>query len=258
MAKKFSALRSKMSPAARARAAKGANKILAEMTSAAHSGSATMRSRTAQLRPQTEENGLVLAWTISLADVKKARKAFEANEPRDLFYRAATELVSLALRRETSLTVAEALAVLLQTWNKAYYQYRKFDNAHFVSIERLLTTHQAVLSRYRDWSVENVAPSEKDTITTLFHDFEQVLGPVGAAKALHLLAPRLFPLWDRAIAKAHELPLGTAGSNSDRYWRFVSISKEQAAQLARADPLCENPLKSIDEYNYCKHTKQWL
>ena len=189
MAKKFSVLRGKMSPTARARAAKNANKTLAEMRHAARSGSTTMRSPTGRLRPQTEHNGLPLAWTISPADVKRAREAFDANEPRDLFYRAATELVSLALQRETSLTVAEALAVLLQTWNKAYYQYRKFDNDHFASIERLLTIHQAVLSGYRDRSIENVELSEKETITTLFHGFEKVLGPVGAAKALHLLAP---------------------------------------------------------------------
>jgi hypothetical protein len=68
---------------------------------------------------------------ITPADVKAARDSFETNEPRDLFYRVATELVDLALRGATSLTVAEALAVLLQTWNKTYYQYRKFDNAHF-------------------------------------------------------------------------------------------------------------------------------
>src|SRR5438874_5045494 len=76
---------------------------------------------------------------ISANALKKARKAFEANEPRNLFYRAATELVDLALQGAMSLTVAEALAVLLQTWNKAYYQYHKFDNVHFTHIENLLT-----------------------------------------------------------------------------------------------------------------------
>ncbi len=75
---------------------------------------------------------------ITPADIKKAREAFEANEPRDLFYRVATELVDLALRRAISLTVPDALAVLLQAWNKAYYLNRKFDNAHFANIERLL------------------------------------------------------------------------------------------------------------------------
>ena len=41
--------------------------------------------------------------------------AFEENEPRDIFYRAATELVALALQGSTTVSVAEALAVLLET-----------------------------------------------------------------------------------------------------------------------------------------------
>ena len=53
-------------------------------------------------------------------------------------------VVVATLRRRTSLTVAEALAVLLQTWNKAYY--RKFDSAHFAAIERLLSAHQTELT----------------------------------------------------------------------------------------------------------------
>ena len=77
-------------------------------------------------------------------------------------------------------------------------------------------------------------------------------------KALHLLALKLFPLWDRAIAEAYDAALGTAGSNGDHYWRFRLISQRQSADLKRADPACHNPLESIDEYNYCKHTKKWL
>src|SRR5262249_27463956 len=142
--------------------------------------------------------------------------------------------------------------------NKAHYQYRKFDNTHFATIETLLATHQAVLAEYRNRSIDDLGPQEKAAITSLFQAFEKVLGPVGAAKALHLLAPRLFPLWDRAIAKAYGVALGGAGSNGDRYWRFVLISQRQCGELKRADPGCQNPLKSIDEFNYCKHTKKWL
>ncbi len=50
----------------------------------------------------------------TIQDIKAARNAFEANEPRGLFYRAATELVSFALEGKTSLSVAEALAVLFR------------------------------------------------------------------------------------------------------------------------------------------------
>jgi hypothetical protein len=195
---------------------------------------------------------------ITPADVKAARDSFETNEPRDLFYRVATELVDLALRGATSLTVAEALAVLLQTWNKTYYQYRKFDNAHFASIAQLLVTHQGRLAGYRKRTIDNLDRTDRTIVSTLFQAFERVLGLVGAAKALHLLAPGLFPLWDRAIADAYGLALGGAGSNGDRYWRFMLIAKQQCLELSRQDSGCKNPLKSIDEYNYCKYTKGWL
>lgn len=218
----------------------------------------TLRPSARTFGNSTEPPVTVPEHRITLGDVKRARDVFEANEPRDLFYRAARELVDLALRRATSLSVAEALAVLLQTWNKAYYQYRKFDAAHFASIERLLSEHQATLARYRNQAIDDLDNREMATIMNLFHAFEDVLGPVGAAKALHLLAPRLFPLWDRAIAEAYDLALGKAGTNGKRYWRFVLISQRQARELKGEDPDCQNPLKSIDEYNYCKYTKGWL
>ena len=195
---------------------------------------------------------------ISANDLKKAREAFEANEPRNLFYRAATELVDLALRGATSLTVAEALAVLLQTWNKAYYQYRKFDNAHFANMENLLCENELALASYRTSTIDELDDTDRTTIESLFQSFERVLGPVGAAKALHLLALGFFPLWDRAIAGAYNLALGRAGSNGDRYWQFLLISKRQCFDLRRDNPECRDPLKSIDEYNYCRHTKKWL
>lgn len=195
---------------------------------------------------------------ITLGDVKKAREVFEANETRDLFYRAATELVDLALRGATSLNLAEALAVLLQTWNRAYYQCRKFDDTHFKSIERLLSKYQATLVRYRNHAIHDLGNDERSAIVNLFQAFEDVLGPVGAAKALHLLAPRLFPLWDRAIAEAYLLALGKAESNGERYWRFLLISQQQCLDLQRQDPDCQDPLKGIDEFNYSKYTKGWL
>jgi hypothetical protein len=198
---------------------------------------------------------------ITAADLRAARISFETNESRDLFYRAATELVSLALRggtSPTSLSLAEALAVLLQTWNRANYRYRKFDKEHFAEIERLLLNHQVALTEYRDRTIDNLNDTEQVTISTLFQSFERVLGPVGAAKALHLIAPRFFPLWDRAIAKVYVRTLGMAGSNGKRYWRFMSVAKQQWVELSCDEPDSKNLLKSIDEYNYCKHTKGWL
>ena len=54
----------------------------------------------------------------AIQEIEAARITFEEHEPRDLFYRAATELVDLAISGKTSLNLAEALAVLLITWNR--------------------------------------------------------------------------------------------------------------------------------------------
>jgi len=190
----------------------------------------------------------------SIQDIEAARQAFETNEPRDLFYRAATELVTLALDGKTSLSVTEALAVLLQTWNKMFYQYRRFDSQHFTDIERLIRDHHSILIAFRQRSIESLNQDD-EKVTSLFRAFEEVLGPVGAAKCLHLLAPRFFPLWDRAIAKAYGLPLEKMGRNAGRYCRFMGIVKGQIQSLGGEQVIGRNPLKAIDEYNYCKYTK---
>jgi hypothetical protein len=86
------------------------------------------------------------------------------------------------------------LAVLLQTWNEQYYQYRPFTEEHFIEIEKLLATYfdQALALRHR--SIDSVTEADLKTIEALFDSFEQVLGPGGAAKSLHLLGPNFFPL----------------------------------------------------------------
>jgi len=65
--------------------------------------------------------------TPTLQEIKAARAVFEERESRDLFYQAAAELVDLAMRGQTALNLAEALAVLLQTWNKAFYRSHPFE-----------------------------------------------------------------------------------------------------------------------------------
>jgi hypothetical protein len=196
---------------------------------------------------------------ISIADLKAAHEAFEVVEPRGVFYRAATELVALTLQGYSSLTVAEALAVLLQTWNKNAYRFKKrtFDARHFDEIEALLRRHEGPLAAYRAQKLEHLDPEIRADVVAMFERFEGVLGPVGAAKTLHLLAPALFPLWDVAIARGRGLPLLRAGANGDRYWQFMLLVRAQCLDLRRQGATGNLP-KLIDEYNYCRYTKKVL
>lgn len=193
---------------------------------------------------------------ISVQNIEKAHLTFVKKEPRDLFYRAATELVRLAMDKKTSLSVPEALAVLLQTWNSAYYRYHRSDmTKHFKKIDFLYEKDTRVLRSYRRRTIENFVDGEEPKVRRLFAEFEGVLGPVGAAKALHLLAPSFFPLWDRAIAQHYKTALGKKGTNGERYCRFMKIVRAQQLVLKGR---CSHILKRIDEYNYCKFTRHWL
>lgn len=198
------------------------------------------------------------SYLITVEQVQAARKAFEENEPRDLFYRAAVELVDLALQRKTSLSVTEALAVLLQTWNMAFYRFRPFTKQHFCDIERVVTAHLGELIAFRQRSIATFCKEDVTVVTGIFDQFEAVLGPVGAAKSLHLLAPHFFPLWDRAIAKAYGVDLRKAGRNAAAFVQLMMVSKVQVESLGGEATLGRNPLKAIDEYNYCKYTKKWI
>ncbi|MEX2157776.1 MAG: hypothetical protein WEB04_00020 [Dehalococcoidia bacterium] len=195
---------------------------------------------------------------LSADDLAQAHEAFEKNESRDLFYRAATEFVSLALDGKSSLTLAEALAVLLQTWNKSYYRFSPFDEKHFADIEAVLKEHRSALLQFRTQSISGLDRRDEGSVRDTFHSFEEVLGPVGAAKALHLLAPQFFPIWDTAIAKIYGCNLKRRGQNSENYWSFIEIVRAVCQGLAQTEPPGGNLLKAIDEYNYCKYTKGWI
>lgn len=190
-------------------------------------------------------------------DLEIAHAVFESEEPRDLFYKAATDLVDSAFRGASRLTLAEAIGMLLQTWNRSYYQFRRFDERHFLEIERLLDRNEALIRDFRRRTIGDLSYGDAHVVMSLFHEFELVLGPVGAAKALHLLAPRVFPLWDRSIARGYSHELGRTGSNAGHYWHFVQESKQQLANLGSA-AAPEHALKAIDEYNYVRLTKHWM
>jgi hypothetical protein len=195
---------------------------------------------------------------VTQEQLQEAHRAYAELEPRDLFYKAATELVRLVFEGKTKLTLAEALAVLLQTWNKAFYRYTPFDSRHFDEIEGLLNRHWQVIEGFRVRTIESFSTDDKEPVSKIFSEFEEVLGPVGAAKSLHLLAPEFFPLWDRTIAEACRCALKKKGQNASSYLRFMEMMQEQIRNLGNETGIDQNPLKTLDEYYYCKFTKKWF
>jgi len=192
-------------------------------------------------------------------DLLEARQVFREHESRDLFYQAARELIRFAIAGQTTLSVAEALGTLLQTWNKSFYRFhRTFDEIHFRALEKVVEDTSDKWKAWRLRSIESLVPDEMQDMRDIFAAFELVLGPVGAAKALHLLSPTFFPLWDRKIASGYGVAIRRIGQNATRYVRFVEITRDQVSALNTSQLPKEEVLKLIDEYNYSLITKGWI
>jgi len=190
------------------------------------------------------------------ADLAHAHDVFREHESRDLVYRAAIALVRLAEAGTVDLTVGEALAVLLRTWNSAYYRYHPPGTGHYAEVEALIETQGAWLESVTHRGIASFTDLDEQPLRTVFTGFEMALGPVGAAKALHLLAPCFMPLWDRAIAAKYTGGLGRTGTNARRYLRFMQATREQSIEAGGdAGAAGRNILKALDEYNYCVFTK---
>lgn len=195
--------------------------------------------------------------TPSKQQLEKAHKIYIENEPRDFFYKVANDLVSLSLKGKTSVTVAEAISVLLLTWNREVYRFKKFTESDLVILDKNLSKYMDNLISYRRRSICFPSVSQEGLLVCLFQDFEHPRGPVSAAKTLHLLAPKFFPLWDRKIAKdGYKIKLYKTGTNGQRYLTFLKIVAKQTAKIKRYNK--RDPLKRLDEYNYCKYSKNWI
>lgn len=201
-------------------------------------------------------------------EICKAREIFGKNEPRELFYRVATEMMSLALQPSPSqpqplFSETEALAVLLQTWNKRYYNKKKFDSEHLSKLEQVVTANKSILISFRARSIATFSDNDNAIIQKTFESFDEVVGPVGTAKSLHLFAPDFFPIWDSIIAKRYCLFLMYGEKhekhkfNARKYIKFMEITKKQYDARAH-DQFGDTLLKRIDEYNYCKFSKRWM
>lgn len=204
----------------------------------------------------------------STEDLKKARSEFVRIEPRDFFYWSVTKLVDSIIEAESPNIddLVRALMMLLTTWNKNYYRFfinRKGGQTleeHFLELEGTIQKHFESLRVFRARSLDSLDENDLGTIAGLFYDFTTVLGRVGAAKCLHLLAPRFFPLWDRSILIGYQLETGKFrhATDTERYITFMRITLNQLRHLNNLNALPSNPLKSLDEYNYCKFTKNIL
>jgi len=200
---------------------------------------------------------------LNLEEFKKGYEKFEENEKRNAMYEVAKFLVLHFWGKPPKMT--DALGVLLLTWNQAFYRYGIFD---FDKLEKCITDNLPKIETFRTRDINSFSNSDEDDIKKLFDEFLKALqinsgkkqgttSPVAVAKALHLLAPNFFPLWDDKIARAYRCYYNE--NPVDKYISFCKKIKIMAVQLGNQIPRADKTIiKLIDEYNYSKFTKGWI
>src|SRR5579872_2653070 len=129
----------------------------------------------------------------TIPQLRKAHRVFAREEARDLFYRVATDLVERSIRGESEMSVGEAVAVLLATWNRRFYQRgRRCDARHVDLIDKTIKARDRLFSGYRSRTIDTLAETDEQDVLKQFASFEQFLGPVGTAKCFTCSHPGSF------------------------------------------------------------------
>jgi len=190
----------------------------------------------------------------------KRIEEYESREKRDAIYKVATFIISYYWGQPFDM--ANGLGVLLLTWNQAFYRYGTFD---FDELERCVDVNFKVLENFRNRDITSLSDSDEKYIITLFKEFLKALqiksgkmqgrtSPVAVSKALHLLAPDFFPIWDQKIAKAYVY--NYYKNPEKKYLLFCRIIKTIADKVkGYIVPSDKTLIKLIDEYNFSKYTE---
>ncbi|MDD3416592.1 MAG: hypothetical protein PHY47_21800 [Lachnospiraceae bacterium] len=199
-------------------------------------------------------------------------RMFQRDERRDLYYTVATAHVSDHLNDPASM--ANAVALLLLNWNWGYYRFgKRYGPLDFEKLEACISKNYIIINNFRDRDISTLSEEDDPVIRNLFNDFLEATmlvsekikdrkSPVSVAKALHVLVPTFFPLWDSSIAENYAKSyVKKYESKCEEYVYFCKQIKciyqhVRNYQGLRNDEILskKNLIKLIDEYNYSKYT----
>jgi len=189
---------------------------------------------------------------------------FEEREKRDAMYKVATFLVKHFWGKPSEM--ADGLGVLFLTWNQAFYRYGGFN---FDELERTISENMSIIESFRTRNIFELSVADEETIKDIFQKLLESLksvasenkkekkSPVSVAKALHLLAPDFFPLWDDKIARKYNCYYNKCPA--EKYVLFCKKIKAFAESAKSfTDRTDKTLIKLIDQYNYSKFTQHWI
>jgi len=180
-------------------------------------------------------------------------------EPRAFCSEIATQLISQAKRNtgdswyEDEDTI-KGILLLLYTWNFAAKETKKLN---FQNVGKLIQDAKDDLKFLEKYSITTADKGAWGMIERVFDQFRNLFGQTGATKALSLLNPALFVMWDTAIRKRLKKELIPGIMNGERgkyYIIFLKDIQKIIEEYRIADKLAKNSVvaKKVDEYHYVR------
>jgi len=183
-----------------------------------------------------------------------------AKEPRAFCYDVASQLIDKAKKvaGENSWiedrNTIKGVLLLLFTWNFAAKETKQLN---FDNLGTALRKIKKDILFLRDYTITNADSEAWDRIERVFEELRTLCGQTGAAKALSLLNPKLFVMWDTAIRsclRKKYIPGIGNGQKGEQYVRFLQGIQRIIQKYSLEDklPKGSNIAKKIDEYNYVR------
>jgi hypothetical protein len=180
-------------------------------------------------------------------------------ESRAFCYVLATELIEKAKRGGAEdwyedTHTKQGVLLLLFTWN---FAARKTKKLSFDIIGGLLKETKADLRLLAPFTIMDADDNVWARVKRVFEEFARVCGQTGASKALSLLNPHLFVMWDTAIRKRLDRLLIRGIKNGQTGEQYVAFLKGVQGIIKRYGIVAKLPVgavvaKKLDEYNYVR------
>jgi hypothetical protein len=181
-------------------------------------------------------------------------------EPRAFCYDVALGFIDKAKKDSgaawrTSDDTIRGILLLLFTWN---FAARETKALTYDNIRQVLMDSEESLKRLDGIKIEDdILSAQWGDILKAFSCFKELMGQTGASKALSLMNPDLFVMWDTKIRKRLNkclIPNISNGEEDEHYITFLKGIKSliDRYELARRIPPGASLAKKIDEFNYAK------
>lgn len=208
----------------------------------------------------------------STQEIKSYQKKFREHELRKVLY-------EVALEKRQNGEIEKAIKIILLGWNWRAYAGRNISNSeldqqigHFISKIRPLLSRlekEDIDLKNIDFDQEIDGQSVAEHISDGYNELlkQERINATGASKAMHMLHPTTFMMWDDAIMDAyHKEGEGNhwnAGSHQGHHTRgdgecylaFLGETQEFIIETTDfGEEFGKDPAKVMDEYNYAKYT----